>query len=162
MAPSRPANFPPVHSMHVFSVKAPTCPENLPTSQVVHEEDHCVSLYFLASHSTHAEPPNVIEYVPAPQSLHKADPVDVLYVPAVHAVHSPPCVPHEPALQVQLVKAELPAGELEFVGQVMHVEITVTAVEYVPAPQSVQLADPVDVLYFPATHAVHVPPLGPV
>ena len=86
---------------------------------------------------------------------------DVLYVPAVHAVHRPPSGPEEPVLHVQLVKAELPAGELEFVGQVMHV-ITATAVEYVPAPQSVQLADPVDVLYFPATHAVHVPPLGPV
>ena len=27
--------------------------------------------------------------------------------------------------------------------------------------QSVQVADPVDVLYFPATHAVHAPPSGP-
>ena len=27
---------------------------------------------------------------------------------------------------------------------------------------SVQAADPVDVLYFPATHAAHGPPLGPV
>ena len=150
--------------MHVFSVEAPTCLENLPTSQVVHEVDPCdpcVSLYFPASQSTHDEPPDVTEYVPAPQSLHRADPVDVLYVPAVHAVHRPPSGPEEPVLHVQLVKAELPAGELEFVGQVMHV-ITATAVEYVPAPQSVQLADPVDVLYFPATHAVHVPPLGPV
>ena len=158
MAPSRDANLPPVHSMHVFS---PTCLENLPTSQVVHATDPCVSLYFPASHSAHDEPPDVIEYVPAPQSMHRADPVDVLYVPAVHAVHRPPSGPEEPVLHVQLVKAELPAGELEFVGQVMHV-ITATAVEYVPAPQSVQLADPVDVLYFPATHAVHVPPLGPV
>ena len=162
MAPSRDANLPPAHSMHVFSVKAPTSLENLPTSQVVHGTDPCDSLYFPASHSAHDEPPDVIEYVPAPQSMHRADPVDVLYVPAVHTVHSPPSGPEEPALQVQLVKAELPAGELEFVGQVMHVEIAVTAVEYVPAPQSVQLADPVDVLYFPATHAAHVPPSGPV
>jgi hypothetical protein len=162
VAPSRDAYLPPAHSMHVFSVEAPTCLENLPTSQVVHEADPCVSLYFPASHSTHDEPPDVIEYVPAPQSLHRADPVDVLYVPAVHAVHRPPSGPEEPVLHVQLVKAELPPGELEFVGQVTHVEITATAVEYVPAPQSVQLADPVDVLYFPATHAVHVPPLGPV
>ena len=85
-----------------------------------------------------------------------------MYFPASHTVHAPPSGPEKPALQVQLVKAELPAGELEFVGQVMHVEIAVTVVEYVPAPQSVQLADPVDVLYFPATHAVQVPPLGPV
>ncbi len=147
--------------MHVFSVEAPTCLENLPTSQVVHEADPCIFLYFPASHSTHDEPPDVTEYVPAPQSLHRADPVDALYVPAVHTVHRPPSGPEEPVLHVQLVKAELPPGELEFVGQVTHV-ITATVVEYVPAPQSVQLADPVDVLYFPVTHAVHVPPLGPV
>jgi hypothetical protein len=35
------------------------------------------------------------------------------------------------------------------------------AAEYVPVPQSVQSADPVDALYLPATHAVHVPPSGP-
>ena len=64
---------------------------------------------------------------------------------------------------MQLAKAALPAGELELDGQVMHVEIDEdpTAVEYVPAPQSVQTADPVDALYFPATHAVHGPPAGP-
>lgn len=42
------------------------------------------------------------------------------------------------------------------------------AVEYVPAPQSVQLALPAAALYFPAAHAVHAgmgdqpPPSGPV
>ena len=79
--------------------------------------------------------------------------MDVLYVLAVHGVHSPPSVPQEPALQVQLVKAELPAGELEFVGQVMHV-ITATAVEYVPAPQAVQKTDAVDE-YVPAAQVMH-------
>ena len=39
---------------------------------------------------------------------------------------------------MQLVTTALPAGELEFDGQ------------------AVQGADPVDVLYFPAAHAVHV------
>ena len=34
--------------------------------------------------------------------------------------------------------------------------------EYVPVPQSVHTALPVAILYFPATHAVHVPPSGPV
>ena len=63
----------------------------------------------------------------------------------------------------QLVKDALPAGEVELDGQAMHVELpeAPTAVEYVPAPQSVQAADPVDALYLPATHAVHVPPSGP-
>ncbi len=58
---------------------------------------------------------------------------------------------------MQFAKAALPAGELEFDGQAMHVELDEdpTAVEYVPAPQSVQAAVPVNVLYFPATHAAH-------
>jgi hypothetical protein len=40
---------------------------------------------------------------------------------------------------VQLVKAVLPAGELEFDGQARHVEFAEapTAVDYVPVPQSV-------------------------
>ena len=78
-------------------------------------------------------------------------------------------------LQAQLVKPRLPAGQLEFDGQTLHVELAETptaveyvpaphfvhrvapvAVEYVPAPQSVHTADPVEALYFPATHAVHV------
>ena len=49
-----------------------------------------------------------------------------------------------PALQVQLVKAVLPAGEVKFVGQSLH------------------KADPADALYLPATHAVQLPPSGPV
>ena len=46
-------------------------------------------------------------------------------------------------VQVQLVKFELPAGELVLDGQFVHA------------------AGPVDALYFPASHSVHTPPLGP-
>jgi hypothetical protein len=95
-----------------------------------------------------------VEYVPAPQSVHRGDPVNTLYFPAKHAVHVPPSGPVHPALQVHLVKTVLPTGEFEFDRQALHVELA--AVEYVPAPQSVHTADPVDVLYFPATQAVHV------
>ncbi len=59
----------------------------------------------------------------------------------------PPTIPtgqENPALQVQLVKAALPAGELEFAGQ------------------TVQAADPVDALYFPASHAVQVLDVDPL
>ena len=59
-----------------------------------------------------------------------------------------------------MVKDALPAGELEFDGQALHVEDP-TAVEYVPAAQTLQTAEPVDALYLPASHAVHVPPSGP-
>ena len=48
-------------------------------------------------------------------------------------------------------------------GQVVHVEVDTvpTAVEYVPAPHAVNVSDPLDGLYFSATHTVHVPPLDP-
>ncbi len=107
-----------------------------------------------------ADAPTAVEYVPVPQSVHRDDPLNALYFPATHAVHVPPSGPVHPVLQVQLVKAALPAGELEFDGQPIHIELD--PLEYVPAPQSVHTADPVDTLYFPVTHAVHVPPSGPV
>ena len=44
---------------------------------------------------------------------------------------------------MQLVKLELPADEMEFVGQSMHADA------------------PVNTLYFPASHGAHVPPSGP-
>ena len=65
----------------------------------------------------------------------------------ITVAHGPPFGPVDPVLQVQLVKAALPAGELEFDGQTLHVELAAapTAAEYVPAPQSVQVAVPVAV-----------------
>jgi hypothetical protein len=42
------------------------------------------------------------------QSVHGADPVNVLYFPGTHAVQLK-FGPDEPALQVQVVKAPLPA-----------------------------------------------------
>jgi hypothetical protein len=78
-------------------------------------------------------------------------------------MHGPPAGPNAPLSQVQLVNDELPAGELEFDGQAMHIELAEapTAVEYVPAPHSVHAADPVAVLYFPAAHVAQLPPAGP-
>jgi hypothetical protein len=76
-------------------------------------------------------------------------------------VHVPPSGPVVPTLQVQLVKAALPTGELEADGQALHVA-AFTPAEYVPAAQSLHAASPVDALYLPATHPVHVPPFGPV
>jgi hypothetical protein len=55
--------------------------------------------------------------------MHWDEPVDTLYFPAMHGAHVPPSGPDEPALQVQLVKAPLPAGELEFDGQALQVEL---------------------------------------
>ena len=79
-------------------------------------------------------------------------------------MHDPPLDPDEPALQVQTVKAELPAGESEYVGQVEHVasDVAPIAAEYLPNPQSRHGAAPMPALYFPATHFVQVPPSDPV
>ena len=92
-----------------------------------------------------------------------AEPVIAVYLPASHAVHVPPSGPVDPALQMQLVTTALPAGELEFGGQSMHVELAEapTAVEYVPAAQSLQTADPVNALYCPASHGVQASPSIP-
>ena len=80
--------------------------------------------------------------------------------------------------------AVLAAAELENAGQLKH-ELTAEApgvveyllamqpvqvlsaeepgtVEYLPAPQSMHEAAPVTALNFPAPHATHVPPFGPV
>ena len=120
-----------------------------------------------ARHITELEAPTAVEYVPATQSEQVAAPVDDLYFPATHAAHEPPFGPVYPVLQLQLVKAALPSGELELEldpGQARQVELAEapTAVEYLPAEQSEQAAVPVNALYFPATQAAHGAPLGPV
>ncbi len=90
-----------------------------------------------------------------------------------------------PAGHIQLVFEVAPVlGVAMFTGQATQVEIdtapiadeylptaqfrqvvleaAATVSEYLPAAQSVQTAEPVTVLYFPATQAVHGPPSGPV
>ncbi len=44
----------------------------------------------------------------------------------------------------------------------MPAEVAEVVVRYVPAVQAVHAAVPIESLYFPATHASHVPPSGPV
>jgi len=58
---------------------------------------------------------------------------------------------------------ELPAGDQEPVEQGRHVDVPVAAktVEYFPCSHGLHADDPVDVVYVPGAHAVHVPPAGP-
>jgi hypothetical protein len=116
-----------------------------------------------APHVAAAVAPVVVKNVPTAQSAHTALPVAVLDLPAAHEVHVPPSGPVNPTLQVQAVRATLASGELEPAGHPIQVVATVapTAVEYVPAAQSVHATMPVAILYLPAAHEVHVPP-GPV
>ena len=89
-------------------------------------------------------PPTVVEYVPASQLLHATDPTESLYFPATQAaVHNTPSGPEKPAMQLQFITVELPGDDVDLDGQLMHA------------------TDPAESLYFPASHAAHVPPRGP-
>jgi hypothetical protein len=67
-----------------------------------------------AGHEVHtlaSRPPILVENLPDAQSEQLPIPEAILYVPATHNVHaSPLAVPDDPALQVQSVNVELPAG----------------------------------------------------
>jgi len=115
--------------------------------------------YFPAPQAVHTVEP-ATEKDPAVQVVHDALPVVFLYAPPEHATHEPPFGPEKPALQMQAAIAELEAGDIEFEGQIGHVDTP--APEYDPAKQSVHDALP-NALYFPAAHAAkHVSPLGHV
>ncbi len=93
-----------------------------------------------SGHPTHVVEPETAEYVPAPQSVHVATPVVPLNLPATHSVHGPPFGPDEPALHVQAISAELEIGEYELEGHTPHtLVVALTAVEYLPASQSVHV-----------------------
>jgi hypothetical protein len=151
---------------HVLSAESPGVMEYLPAMQPV----QVLSV--------------VVEYLPASQWMHEAAPVTVLNFPASHATHVPPFGPVWPASHRQLVIEAVAPAELEDAGQLAHVLSAETPsraeylpvmqpvqvlsaeppgdVEYLPAPQSMHEAAPVTTLNFPASHATHVPPFGPV
>ena len=105
---------------------------------------------------------SVLLYVSAKQTSHAADPVLALYFPAIHPLHAPPVPPFPvyPALHAQSVISSLPRGDPVFVAHNRQTLDTValTVVEYVLTPQSVQRAEPLAVLYLPATHPKHATP----
>jgi hypothetical protein len=94
--------------------------------------------------------PVVVEYLPASQLVQFAAPANE-YVPAPQLVQ-------EAELVCDVKPENLPAPQLEQVSTV----VAPTAAENLPAPQSMHAELPVMILYFPARHAVHAPPFGPV
>ena len=80
------------------------------------------------------------------QILHIPAPGFGLYVSAGHNVHAPPSGPVDPLLHVQKL---LPAGELEFVEQLLHST-------FEPTKKVIT-----EFLYFPASHSEHGPSIGP-
>ena len=98
-------------------------------------------------------------------SSHAALPVCALNDPGKHAEHTPPSGPVYPVLHVHVVDVLAPrATEYELAGHPAQVPAAVAPVvdRYVPAEQSEQAAEPLTSLNFPATHAEHTPPSGPV
>jgi len=176
------------HNAHVEDAVAPGTLENVSTGHSVHtalasgavvyvpevhvtQSDSSVraswsSVDFPAPHGKQLPIlllPVLMEYLPATQLTHAALPVSILYFPATHCIHVPPSDPVAPALQMQLESVPLPAGDCEFATHPTHAfEVSPLAVEYWLIKQSVHPTLPVVVLYFPATHSTHTPPLGPV
>ena len=69
-------------------------------------------------------------------------------------------VEENPALHLQSLTPSLPEGESEPSGQLRHV--VEPDVEYLPARQLIQPAEPSKDLYSPALQIAHTPPLEPV
>ena len=65
---------------------------------------------------------------------------------------------------MQAATAELASGELELAGHAPQVATAVApaVTEYLSAAQLVQTVLPAVLLYFPASHTAHGPPVGPV
>ena len=122
--------------MHAVTWSAPSVGEYLPGRQLMQV------LAVVA--------PTVGEYVPAPQLVQIEAP-------------APEYVPAPQLMQVLAVVAPT-VGEYVPAPQLVHTldVVAPTVGEYPPAKQFVHAALPEFVLYLPAKHAVHVPPLGPV
>jgi len=107
--------------------------------------------------------PTTLENWASEQLVQAASPGSGLYLPAMHSAQACPLGPVDPILQVQSVCWSLLAGESEWDRQFWHTFVAAAIVaEYWPCRQLVHAAVPASVLYFPATHAVHVPPSAPV
>ena len=162
--------LPAPQSTQALAVVAPVVMRYFPAMQSAHPVAPVKILYFPAMHAVHVPPFGPVyprlqrqlvkrllpigETELSGQFWHNpisAEPETVLYVPALQS------------MQVLVVEAPQ-AVEYLPVSQLRHVVNTEapTVVEYLPLLQSVQAWFPCVSLYFPASHAIHVPPSGPV
>jgi len=153
---------PATHAVHV--------PPSRPVYPILHVQSVTSSLprpeYASEGHARQAAfdvSPVPDEYLPPWHKVQGDDPITSLYDPATHAGHAPPSGPVCPILQVQSEMVELPTPEKLKEGQIVHVAADVSAIsaEYLPPGHRAHADDPITSLYDPATHAEHVPPLGP-
>ena len=140
-APNTLEYLPRSHSRHTLWLCAPSQREYVPSWQARHlleSEFPEVSAYLPAPHLSQdlsEVAPVLNENLPGPQSEHPALPELGLNLPGRHSVQAPPWGPDDPALQIQAVLAELPAGDKDLDGHAVHVSLDLPpgAVEYLPA-----------------------------
>ena len=101
-------------------------------------------------HAVHALAPAVFEYAPAGHCTHAL----ALLAPATPENAPAEQFVHESTLLAPVTPEYFPATQFT--------HALAPAAEYAPAEQSVHAALPLVVLNFPATQAVHGPPVGPV
>jgi hypothetical protein len=179
VCPAAAPYLPAPQTVHDASVVCPVAFPYLPAPQAVHDASAVCPVtvpYLPAPQSVQFPKPPSDFHLPATHAMQGPPAGYVLcikvftkgYIASVSTLNetllpfTSPAAPEKPRLQVQLVIVVLPAGELEFDGQMLHVELAEApnAVEYVPAPQSVHATEPVDTLYFPAKHDSQLLPSG--
>ena len=104
------------------------------------------------------------EYVPALQFVHSADPDDDLNLPASQPTQEFLwAMPVSPRSHWQSVILPLPLGAVELLGHFTQTsDLAPSESQYLPTAQSVQFAVPLVGLNLPTTHAMQIPPSGPV
>jgi len=99
-----------LHALHV-SPLSPVYPELHKQSVLASLASGALECSGHAVHTFSSRPPIVAENLANPHDVQTPIPEAILYVPATHKVHATPLVaPDDPALQLQSVNAELPAG----------------------------------------------------
>jgi hypothetical protein len=139
------------------AVERPTSDEYLPAPHSVQAPTPLTVEYVPASHCVHVlepareyspgtqvaehavERPTSDEYLPASHSVQAPTPLTVEYVPASHCVQVlEPAIEYLPGTQTSEHTVERPDVAL-----------------YLPASQSTHAAEPVEIAYWPAGHAIH-------
>jgi hypothetical protein len=138
------AYLPTPHVKHVADVVAATVEEYLPESQMVQYPVPVVPdviLYIPAGQFTHAVfSGEVPDFPTGHEKMQGLEPTTNLNVFTGQAEHAAPSLPANPMLQVQWIILVIPER-----------------VCAEPNGHAVHKAAPMDVLYFPAAHAVHTP-----
>ena len=169
-APAVVEYLPASQSVHVLATEAPVLVRYLPAAQSVHPTEPISSLYFPAAHAAHVSPSAPVCPAWQRQLVRRILPLrdcefggQEMHVSAVEAPGVVEYVLAPQSMQVPVIEAP---AVMEYFPEAQFVQVLATeapvVTRYLPAPQSVHPTEPISSLYFPASHAVHVPPLPPV